>query len=250
MEDYKELEFIISNMKMLGCQGATGTQDTFMKLFNGDEEKVKRIEESIRKKFGFAEIYPISGQTYPRNFDAGVLNRLSLIAVGAYKMALDIRLLQSKKEIEEPFGKNQIGSSAMAYKRNPMRSERICRLCKAVVNSARNATDIAMTQWFERTLDDSANRRLSIPESFLGLDAILILCANVTDGLVVYDKIIEKHLKEELPFMATESIIMHAVNTGGNRQELHERIRKYSMEAGRQIQRVWSKEYARDLACG
>lgn len=235
MENVKELDFVVSEMKLHGCRGATGTQDTFMKLFDGNEEKVKAVDKMIAEKFGFSDVYPVSGQTYPRNFDVRVLNCLAAIAVSAYKMAEDIRLLQRAKEIEEPFAKNQIGSSAMAYKRNPMRCERICSLARYIQSEAANAVNTANVQWLERTLDDSANRRMSIPESFLATDAVLITCANVVDGLVVYEKIIEKHLQEELPFMATEEILMRAVKNGGNRQELHEKIREHSMEAGKQV---------------
>lgn len=235
MENFAELEFVLSNMKMLGCRGATGTQETFMKLFNGNEEKVKTIDKIIANKFGFSEVYPVSGQTYPRNLDVRVLNCLSAITVSAYKMAEDIRILQHDKEIEEPFGKNQIGSSAIAYKRNPMRCERICSLARYVQSEAANAVNTADVQWLERTLDDSANRRMSIPESFLATDGVLLICANVTDGLVVYPEIIKKHLNAELPFMATEDILMKAVKEGGNRQELHERIRVHSMEAAKQV---------------
>lgn len=235
MENLEDLEYIQSKIKMLGCRGATGTQESFMKLFDGDEEKVKAIDQKIAEKFGFDEVYPISGQTYPRILDVRVLNRLSEIAVSAYTMAEDIRILQHDKEIEEPFEKNQIGSSAMAYKRNPMRSERICGLARYVPNEAMNAINTAMVQWFERTLDDSSNRRMCIPESFLTIDAVLILCANVTNGLVVHRQIIAKRLREELPFMATEEILMKAVKKGGNRQELHERIRIHSMEAAKQV---------------
>lgn len=231
MENLDELEFVLSNMKMLGCRGATGTQETFMKLFNGDEAKVKAIDKIIANKFGFNEVYPVSGQTYPRNLDVRVLNCLSAICVSAHKMAVDIRILQHDEEIEEPFGKNQIGSSAMAYKRNPMLCERICSLARYVQSEAANAVNTANVQWLERTLDDSANRRMSIPESFLATDGVLLICANVTDGLVVYPKIIEKHLYAKLPFMATEDILMRAVKKGGNRQELHARIRAYSMIA-------------------
>ncbi len=235
MENLSELEFVESNLKMLGCRGATGTQETFMKLFNGDEEKVKAVDAMIAKEFGFTEVYPVSGQTYSRNLDVRVLNCLSAITVSAYKMAVDIRLLQHDKEVEEPFEKSQIGSSAMAYKRNPMRSERIDSLARYVQSLAANAVNTADVQWFERTLDDSANRRMSIPESFLATDAVLIICANVTNGLVVNEKVIEKRVNAELPFMATEDILMEAVKKGGNRQELHERIRVHSMEAGRQV---------------
>lgn len=235
MENLDELDFVMNNMKMLGCRGATGTQETFMKLFNGDEEKVKAIDRLIAEKFGFDEVYPVSGQTYPRNFDVRVLNCLAAITVSAYKMAEDIRILQHDKEIEEPFEKNQIGSSAMAYKCNPMRSERVCSLARYVQSEAVNAVNTASVQWLERTLDDSANRRMSIPESFLATDGVLITCANVIDGLVVNYKIIEKHLEAELPFMATEDILMKAVKAGGNRQALHERIRIHSRAAARQV---------------
>ena len=235
MENLDELDFVINNMKMLGCRGATGTQETFMKLFNGDEEKVKAIDKIIAEKFGFDDVYPVSGQTYPRNFDVRVLNCLAAITVSAYKMAEDIRILQHDKEIEEPFEKNQIGSSAMAYKRNPMRSERMCSLARYVQSAAANAVNTANVQWLERTLDDSANRRMSIPESFLATDGVLVICANVIDGLVVNYKIIEKHLKAELPFMATEDILMKAVKDGGDRQALHERIRIHSVAAARQV---------------
>ena len=235
VEALENLDFVLSKLKMLGCRGATGTSSTFMEIFDGDEEKVKELDSKIAGKFGFDKVYPISGQTYPRNLDVRVLNCLIEIATSAYKMANDIRLLQHDKEMEEPFAKNQIGSSAMAYKRNPMRSERICSLARYVIHEAGNAYDTANTQWFERTLDDSANRRMSIPEAFLATDGVLILCANVVDGLVVYNKVIEKRLNEELPFMATENIIMDAVKKGGNRQELHEHIRQHSMEAGRRV---------------
>ncbi len=238
VENLEELEFVQSKLKMLGCRGATGTSETFMKLFNGDENKVKELDRLISEEFGFEKVYPVSGQTYPRNLDVRVLNLLAEIAVSAHKMAKDIRLLQHDKEIEEPFEKNQIGSSAMAYKRNPMRSERICSLARYVENLAGNAISTAEDQWLERTLDDSANRRLSIPEGFLATDAILILCANVTDGLVVNSKVIEKRIYEELSFMVTEDILMEAVKKGGDRQELHEKIREHSMEAGNQVKRM------------
>ena len=238
VENLEELEFVQSKLKMLGCRGATGTSETFMKLFNGDEKKVKELDRLISEEFGFEKVYPVSGQTYPRNLDVRVLNLLAEIAVSAHKMAKDIRLLQHDKEIEEPFEKNQIGSSAMAYKRNPMRSERICSLARYVENLAGNAISTAEDQWLERTLDDSANRRMSIPEGFLATDAILILCANVTDGLVVNSKVIEKRIYEELSFMVTEDILMEAVKKGGDRQELHEKIREHSMEAGNQVKRM------------
>lgn len=235
VENLEELDFTLSHLKMLGCRGATGASSTFMEIFEGDEEKVVELDSLIATKFGFDEVYPISGQTYPRHLDQRVLNSLAAIASSAYKMAKDIRLLQHDKEIEEPFEKKQIGSSAMAYKRNPMRSERICSLARYVINEAGNAPDTACDQWLERTLDDSANRRMSIPETFLATDAVLIICANVVNGMVVNEKVIEKRLNEELPFMATENIIMDAVKKGGNRQELHEHIRVHSMKAGSRV---------------
>lgn len=230
------LESAMSQIKMLGCRGATGTSSTFMEIFDGDEEKVKLLDRYIADDFGYeGKVFSVSGQTYPRILDVVILNALSTICVAAYKMADDIRLMQHDKEVEEPFGKNQIGSSAMAYKRNPMRSERICSLARYTINNSGNAADTAATQWLERTLDDSANRRLSIPECFLATESVLILCGNVADGLVVNKAVIRKRLDEELPFMATENIIMDAVKNGGNRQELHEHIRVHSMEAGRRI---------------
>ena len=235
MENLEELEFVQSKIKMLGCRGATGTSETFMELFDGDEEKVKKLDSYISEEFGFYKVYPVSGQTYPRNLDIRVLNILCAIAVSAHKMAKDIRLLQHDKELEEPFGKKQIGSSAMAYKRNPMRSERICSLARHVENLVGNAIATAEDQWLERTLDDSANRRISIPEGFLATDAILILCSNVTDGLVVNTKVIEKRMRDELPFMVTEDILMAAVQKGGDRQKLHEKIREHSMMAAEQV---------------
>lgn len=235
MENLEELEFVQSKIKMLGCRGATGTSETFMELFDGDEEKVKKLDSYISEEFGFYKVYPVSGQTYPRNLDIRVLNILCAIAVSAHKMAKDIRLLQHDKELEEPFGKKQIGSSAMAYKRNPMRSERICSLARYVENLVGNAIATAEDQWLERTLDDSANRRISIPEGFLATDAILILCSNVTDGLVVNTKVIEKRMRDELPFMVTEDILMAAVQKGGDRQKLHEKIREHSMKAAEQV---------------
>ena len=231
--DYEELEFVLSNMKLLGSKGTTGTQASFLELFNGEQETIDKIDPMIAKKMGFEACYPVSGQTYSRKIDTRVLNVLSGIAASAHKMSNDIRLLQHLKEIEEPFEKNQIGSSAMAYKRNPMRSERIASLARFVMVDALNPAITSATQWFERTLDDSANKRLSIPEGFLAVDGILDLCLNVVDGLVVYPKVIEKRLMSELPFMATENIMMDAVKKGGNRQELHERIRELSMKAGR-----------------
>ena len=229
------LESAMKQIKMLGCRGATGTSSTFMEIFDGDEEKVKALDSQIAENFGCDRVFGVSGQTYPRILDVVILDALKTICVAAYKMAGDIRLMQHDKEMEEPFEKKQIGSSAMAYKRNPMRSERICSLSRFVFNDAGNATDTAANQWLERTLADSANRRLSIPQCFLATEAVLILCGNVADGLVINKAVIAKRLDEELPFMATENIIMDAVKNGGNRQELHEHIRQHSMEAGRRI---------------
>lgn len=233
--DLEDLEHVLGTIKLLGSKGTTGTQASFLELFDGDLEKVRRIDGIIAKKMGFEECYPISGQTYSRKVDTRVMNVLAGIAASAHKMSNDIRLLQHLKEVEEPFEKNQIGSSAMAYKRNPMRSERIASLARYVMVDALNPAITSATQWFERTLDDSANKRLSIPEGFLAIDGILDLCINVADGLVVYPKVIEKRLMSELPFMATENIMMDAVKRGGNRQELHERIRELSMEAGKNV---------------
>lgn len=233
--DLEDLEYVLKSMKLLGSKGTTGTQASFLELFNGDQETIDKIDPMIAEKMGFAECYPVSGQTYSRKVDMRVAGVLSGIAASAHKMSNDIRLLQHLKEVEEPFEKNQIGSSAMAYKRNPMRSERIASLSRYVMIDALNPAITAATQWFERTLDDSANKRLSIPEGFLALDGILDLCLNVVDGLVVYPKVIEKHMMSELPFMATENIMMDAVKKGGNRQELHERIRELSMEAGKNV---------------
>ena len=233
--DLEDLNHVISSMKLLGSKGTTGTQASFLELFDGDQEKIDRIDPMIAEKMGFSECYPVSGQTYSRKVDTRVLNVLAGIAASAHKMSNDIRLLQHLKEVEEPFEKSQIGSSAMAYKRNPMRSERIASLSRYVIVDALNPAITSATQWFERTLDDSANKRLSIPEGFLAIDGILDLCLNVVDGLVVYPKVIEKHLMAELPFMATENIMMDAVKAGGDRQELHERIRELSMEAGRNV---------------
>lgn len=233
--DLEDLDHVISTMKLLGSKGTTGTQASFLELFNGDHEKIDRIDPMIAEKMGFESCYPVSGQTYSRKVDTRVLNVLGGIASSAHKFSNDIRLLQHLKEVEEPFEKSQIGSSAMAYKRNPMRSERIASLSRYVMVNALNPAITSATQWFERTLDDSANKRLSIPEGFLAIDGILDLCLNVVDGLVVYPKVIEKRLMAELPFMATENIMMDAVKAGGDRQELHERIRNLSMEAGRNI---------------
>lgn len=239
--DLEDLEHVLSTMKLLGSKGTTGTQASFLELFDGDQEKIDRIDPMIAEKMGFKECYPVSGQTYSRKVDTRVANVLAGIAASAHKMSNDIRLLQHLKEVEEPFEKSQIGSSAMAYKRNPMRSERIASLSRYVMVDALNPAITSATQWFERTLDDSANKRLSIPEGFLAIDGILDLCLNVVDGLVVYPKVIEKHMLAELPFMATENIMMDAVKAGGDRQELHERIRELSMEAGRNV-KVEGKE--------
>ena len=235
MLDLEDLEYVISTMKLLGSKGTTGTQASFLELFNGDHETIRKIDGKIAEKMGFDACYPVSGQTYSRKIDSRVLNVLSGIAQSAHKFSNDIRLLQHLKEIEEPFEKHQIGSSAMAYKRNPMRSERIASLADYVMSDAMNPAFVASTQWFERTLDDSANKRLSVPEGFLAIDGILDLYLNVVDGLVVYPKVIEAHLMRELPFMATENIMMDAVKAGGDRQELHERIRQHSMAAGRVV---------------
>ena len=235
MLDLEDLEYVISTMKLLGSKGTTGTQASFLELFDGDQETIDKIDPMIAEKMGFKECYPVSGQTYSRKVDTRVLNVLAGIAASAHKFSNDIRLLQHLKEVEEPFEKNQIGSSAMAYKRNPMRSERIASLSRFVMVDALNPAITSATQWFERTLDDSANKRLSVPEGFLAIDGILDLCLNVVDGLVVYPKVIEKHLRAELPFMATENIMMDAVKAGGDRQELHERIRELSMEADKTV---------------
>ena len=235
MLDLEDLEYVLSTMKLLGSKGTTGTQASFLELFDGDQETIDKIDPMIAKKMGFQECYPVSGQTYSRKVDTRVMNVLAGIAASAHKFSNDIRLLQHLKEVEEPFEKNQIGSSAMAYKRNPMRSERIASLSRFVMVDALNPAITSATQWFERTLDDSANKRLSIPEGFLAVDGILDLCLNVVDGLVVYPKVIDKRLRSELPFMATENIMMDAVKAGGDRQELHERIRELSMEAGRNV---------------
>lgn len=233
--DLQDLDYLIGSMRLLGSKGTTGTQASFMELFDGDHEKAKAVDRKIAEKMGFPGCYPVSGQTYSRKVDSRVLNVLSGIAQSAHKFSNDIRLLQHLKEVEEPFEKNQIGSSAMAYKRNPMRSERMASLANYVMADAMNPMMTASTQWFERTLDDSANKRISIPEAFLAVDGILNLYLNVVDGLVVYPKVIEKRLMAELPFMATENIMMDAVKAGGDRQELHERIRVLSMEAGRNV---------------
>ena len=233
--DLEDLEYVMGTLKLLGSKGTTGTQASFLELFEGDQETIDKIDPMIAEKMGFKNCYPVSGQTYSRKVDTRVLNILAGIAASAHKMSNDIRLLQHLKEVEEPFEKSQIGSSAMAYKRNPMRSERIASLSRYVMVDALNPAITSATQWFERPLDDSANKRLSIPEGFLAIDGILDLCLNVVDGLVVYPKVIEKHMMAELPFMATENIMMDAVKAGGDRQELHERIRELSMEAGRTV---------------
>ena len=233
--DLEDLEYVMGTLKLLGSKGTTGTQASFLELFEGDQETIDKIDPMIAEKMGFKNCYPVSGQTYSRKVDTRVLNILAGIAASAHKMSNEIRLLQHLKEVEEPFEKSQIGSSAMAYKRNPMRSERIASLSRYVMVDALNPAITSATQWFERTLDDSANKRLSIPEGFLAIDGILDLCLNVVDGLVVYPKVIEKHMMAELPFMATENIMMDAVKAGGDRQELHERIRELSMEAGRTV---------------
>ena len=233
--DLEDLEYVLGGMKLLGSKGTTGTQASFLELFDGDQETIDKIDPMIAEKMGFTACVAVSGQTYSRKTDTRVLNVLAGIAASAHKMSNDIRLLQHLKEVEEPFEKTQIGSSAMAYKRNPMRSERIASLSRYVICDALNPAITSACQWFERTLDDSANKRLSVPEGFLAIDGILDLCLNVTDGLKVYPKVIEKHMMAELPFMATENIMMDAVKAGGDRQELHEKIRELSMEAGRNV---------------
>jgi len=230
--DLEDLEYVLGSLKLLGCKGTTGTQASFKELFNDDQETLDKIDPTIAKKMGFDDCYPVSGQTYSRKVDTRVLNILAGIAASAHKMSNDIRLLQHLKEVEEPFEKNQIGSSAMAYKRNPMRSERIASLSRYIMCDALNPAITSATQWFERTLDDSANKRISVSEGFLATDGVLDLCNNVVDGLVVNTKVIEKRLLSELPFMATENIMMDAVKNGGNRQDLHEEIRQLSMQAG------------------
>ena len=233
--DLDDLDYLLGSLRLLGSKGTTGTQASFLELFDGDHEKCRELDRKIAQKMGFEGCYPVSGQTYSRKVDSRVLSVLAGIAQSAHKFSNDIRLLQHLKEVEEPFEKNQIGSSAMAYKRNPMRSERMASLANYVMADMMNPMMVASTQWFERTLDDSANKRLSIPEGFLAIDGILDLYLNVVDGLVVYPKVIEKRLMSELPFMATENIMMDAVKAGGDRQELHEKIRTLSMEAGRNV---------------
>lgn len=233
--DLEDVEYQLSKVKLLGSKGTTGTQASFLELFDGDHEKVKKLDEMITKEMGFDAYFPVSGQTYSRKLDSQFLNILSSIAQSAYKFSNDLRLLQHLKEVEEPFEKSQIGSSAMAYKRNPMRSERISSLARCVIANSINPAITASTQWFERTLDDSANKRISVPESFLAVDAILNIYLNVATGMVVYPKVIEQHILKELPFMATENIMMQAVKNGGDRQELHEKIRIHSMAAARVV---------------
>ncbi len=236
--DYEDVSYVTDSLLLLGSKGTTGTQASFMELFEGDHQKIQKMEEMIAEKMGFPGCYPVSGQTYSRKVDSRVLNALAGIALSAHKFSNDIRLLQHLKEVEEPFEKNQIGSSAMAYKRNPMRSERMASLANYVMSDAMNPMLTASTQWFERTLDDSANKRISVPEAFLAVDGILDLYLNIVDGLVVYPKVIHKRLMAELPFMATENIMMDAVKAGGDRQELHEKIRELSMVAGRNVKEL------------
>ena len=245
--DYEALKFLKSTVKLRGVKGTTGTQASFMDLFDNDEEKVKELEKRVVKKMGYDDVYPVTGQTYPRKFDYNVLSALSAVAQSGYRFANDIRLLQSMKEIEEPFEKNQIGSSAMAYKRNPMRSERLCSLARFVMSMPINAAFTASTQWFERTLDDSANKRIVIAQAFLAVDGLLKLYMNISKNLVVYDKIVGKHVKAELPFMATENIIMEGVKKGGNRQDLHEEIRRLSMKAAENVKNKGEDNNLMDL---
>ncbi|KXG75817.1 adenylosuccinate lyase [Thermotalea metallivorans] len=233
--DFEDLEYVLEHMMLRGVKGTTGTQASFLSLFDGDHERVKKLDQLVAQKLGFDKTFPVTGQTYSRKLDYRVLSVLCGIAQSAHKMTNDIRLLQHLKEVEEPFETTQIGSSAMAYKRNPMRSERVASLAKYVISSVMNPVITVSTQWFERTLDDSANRRISIPETFLAVDAILEICINIASGLVVYEKVIHQHVMNELPFMATENILMEAVKRGGDRQELHERIRVHSMEAAKQV---------------
>jgi len=248
--DLEDLEYVMGSLKLLGSKGTTGTQASFLELFNGDQETIDKIDPTIAAKMGFKECYAVSGQTYSRKVDTRVANILAGIAASAHKMSNDIRLLQHLKEVEEPFEKNQIGSSAMAYKRNPMRSERIASLSRYVMVDALNPAITSATQWFERTLDDSANKRLSIPEGFLAIDGILDLCLNVVDGLVVYDKVINQQFMREIPFMATENIMMDAVKKGGDRQDLHEKIRVYSMEAGKTVKMEGKENNLAELIAG
>jgi adenylosuccinate lyase len=237
MLDMEEIAFVEDSARLRGVKGTTGTQASFMELFDNDEEKVRQLNVRVIEKMGFKRDFPVTGQTYPRKFDSRMLNVLSSIAQSAHKFACDMRLLQGLKELEEPFESTQVGSSAMAYKRNPMRSERICSLARYVESLAQNTAVTASTQWLERTLDDSANRRITIPEAFLAADAILGIAYNIIGGIEVNEKVIEKNIQRELPFMATENILMHAVGRGGDRQELHEKIRRYSMQAGYEIKK-------------
>ena len=248
--DLEDVDYQLSKAKLLGCKGTTGTQASFLELFEGDHEKCKMLDKKIAEKMGYEESFPVSGQTYPRKLDSQMLNTLSLIAQSAYKFSNDIRLLQHLKQIEEPFEKSQIGSSAMAYKRNPMRSERIGSLARYVIVDALNPAITASTQWFERTLDDSANKRISVPEAFLAVDAILSLYINVVDGLVVYDKVINQQFMREIPFMATENIMMDAVKKGGDRHDPHEKIRVYSMEAGKTVKMEGKENNLAELIAG
>lgn len=248
--DLQELEHRIASLQLLGSKGTTGTQASFLALFGGDHDKVKQLESKIAKEMGFESVVPVSGQTYSRKVDYMVVSTLSGIAQSASKFATDMRLLCHLKEVEEPFEKNQIGSSAMPYKRNPMRSERICSLARYVIADAANPAMTAATQWFERTLDDSANKRISVPEAFLAVDAILNIYLNVASGLIVHPKVIEKHVMEELPFMASENIMMDAVKRGGNRQELHEQIRLHAIEAGRNVKELGLSNNLIDLIAG
>lgn len=247
MMDYENLLSLFAHFRLRGVKGTTGTQASFMELFEGDEAKVKALQEKVLEKLGYDRAYPVTGQTYPRKFDYNVLCVLSQIAQSAYKFSNDIRILQNMKEVEEPFGKKQIGSSAMAYKRNPMRSERMGALCRFVISLPMNSAITAATQWFERTLDDSANRRIVNAQAFLAVDAILNIYMNVSDNLVVYEKVIAKHVAQELPFMATENIIMDCVKAGGDRQDLHERIRILSMEAGKRVKQEGGENNLIDL---
>lgn len=235
VDDLETLEFQTARLKARGAKGTTGTQASFLALFDGDAGKVKQLDDLVSRKIGFEESYRVTGQTYPRKIDVHILDALSGIAASAHKIATDIRILANRKELEEPFEKDQIGSSAMAYKRNPMRSERVCSLARFVISLQTSPVNTLATQWLERTLDDSANRRIVIPQAFLAIDAVLILLENVADGLVVYPKMIEKHLQSELPFMATENILMAAVEAGGDRQQLHEKIRQYSQQAAANV---------------
>ncbi len=247
LTDLEQLQFIIQNYKLRGVKGTTGTGASFLSLFDGDAEKVRQLDEAVCRRLGFDSAFAVTGQTYPRKFDTIVLNALSLVAQSAYKFSNDLRLLQNLKEIEEPFETEQIGSSAMAYKRNPMRSERIGALCRYVISLPINAAVTASTQWFERTLDDSANRRIVLPQAFLAVDAILNLYLNVVSGLVVYENVIKSRIAAELPFMATETILMEAVKRGGDRQDLHERIRQYSMQAAHRVKMMAESNNLLDL---